>query len=145
MSATQMRINWYQDKGKFLLEPVFCKKRQKKCMTSYWFGEQGTSEGSELFFCRFLQQTDSKPELYGMCSSGISKSFSCSRHRFTIYFYLHLIRNNTDFGCFVFAKRKFVEFVEAWCEQFMKKFKNLTFFKGFFSKKSFTVAIQGWA
>ena len=62
-----------------LLEPVCYKKRQKKFMTSYWFGKEGISRGFEWyeidhpepsdvtyspnqylvlnFFCRFLQQT----------------------------------------------------------------------------------------
>ena len=29
------------------LEPVCCKKQQKKFLTSYWFAEQGNSEGPE--------------------------------------------------------------------------------------------------
>ena len=37
-----------------LLEPVCCKKQQKKFLTSYWFVEQGTSERPEGF------QADSK-------------------------------------------------------------------------------------
>ena len=28
----------------FYLEPVCCKKKQKKILTSYWFVEKGTSE-----------------------------------------------------------------------------------------------------
>ena len=31
------------------LEPVCCKKQQKKVLTSYWFVQQGTSEGSEQY------------------------------------------------------------------------------------------------
>ena len=32
-----------------MLEPVFCKKWQKKFLTRNWFGEQGKSEGSEWY------------------------------------------------------------------------------------------------
>ena len=31
------------------LEPVYCKKQQKKFLISYWFAELGTSEGPEWF------------------------------------------------------------------------------------------------
>ena len=31
------------------LEPICCKKHQKKFLTSYWFVELGTSEDSEWY------------------------------------------------------------------------------------------------
>ena len=33
----------------FKLEPVCCKKRQKKFMTTYWFVEYGISKASEWY------------------------------------------------------------------------------------------------
>ena len=40
---------FYQNYFSFILEPVWCKKQQKKFLTSYWFVEKGTSEDSEWY------------------------------------------------------------------------------------------------
>ena len=37
----------HKSRGEVSLEPVCCKKQQKKLLTSYWFVEQGNSEGPE--------------------------------------------------------------------------------------------------
>ena len=39
--------NAYTSAAASILEPSCCKKRQKKSQPRNWFGEQGTSEGSE--------------------------------------------------------------------------------------------------
>jgi hypothetical protein len=50
--AAQEFVHLYQrlitpDQVRLLLEPSFCKKRQKKSRERNWFGEQGKPEGSE--------------------------------------------------------------------------------------------------
>ena len=45
----QFHASKFNIKLKWVLEPVCCKKQQKKFLTSYWFVELGTSEDSEWY------------------------------------------------------------------------------------------------
>ena len=50
LTASKVIIHIFKSSGELsLLEPVCCKKQQKKFLTSYWFEEYGTSEGPEWF------------------------------------------------------------------------------------------------
>ena len=59
VNSINVSIFLFSISNSMLLEPVCCKKQQKKFLTSYWFAEKGISEGPEWFQADCISPSDS--------------------------------------------------------------------------------------